>query len=219
MTKKTGFIHRKHKREHWKKIAAEWSACLESYRIAEDDSALWYTEMTNTALLSAAAWKAGIPSTCELQTLRNKGREISTGQKKSSNGRIDLYLSVGDRGEYVEAKQANINISKFDLSAIERDDNSLLARARDNAATLQHSAGGWRTGLVVCSLYQAPVDRENPDPKIEAIIQSAGGKNARSSFYFWHFFASSERPKASDGGISLGGIVLGRATARAFEKV
>lgn len=82
--------------EHWIQLIATYSNRHSHPEV--EDTAYWYGEWTDVAVLGAAAWMAGCTALSEYPTVKGRG-------KNRKNGRPDLYIECG-RGSYfvVEAK-------------------------------------------------------------------------------------------------------------------
>lgn len=221
MEKNRGFIGHRDERGHWRQIADNWSTIIDNYVKLEEDMPTWFGEQSNVALLSAASWRAGIPSLVEFGMDRNRKLDLESGLKEYSRGRCDFYLSQGKNGEFVEAKWRNLDINslaKADGCFPDADDrlSSALTRAREDAATLKHSARGMRTGIVCVSLY-APVSSIDLSDRCLAVIETLRSRTYDTSFAFWHFLREKDMPKDGAGYRAVGAFVIGRATKRRHE--
>lgn len=87
----------------WFNLLEQWLKMLRRYEDENSDSfdnAYWYGERPLTGLLGAAAWQLGGWSLEEFGTDRHKKR----GGPKTSSGRGDLWLALGELRATIEAK-------------------------------------------------------------------------------------------------------------------
>lgn len=149
---------------HWKTIIEKFNELNIQYTAATDDAAFWHFEMTSASMLSAAAWRAGIPSACEVSSAKTR-HNGARGRPAGRFGRLDLLLAVADEDsgdhtyEWVEAKKpprtllADCELHKLDLIANE------ISKARKDSLDVKKEAsewGGYCVSMVFLALRLSP---------------------------------------------------------------
>jgi len=138
----------------WKKIIDKYAELNTRYLEYAADAAYWYSEMTNTGLLSTAAWMCNIPAIIEVQEEKRIYND-RPGRPGPSTGRVDLFFYPdGNHGEWIETKSL---VRPLDISQGERKRrvirglNKRLGEALESARQCQTTAqrlGGRVVALV-----------------------------------------------------------------------
>ena len=107
----------KNKRQfgHWATTLEEWHLAIERYcRITEGaDNPYWYNERANIGILAGAAWRSGKIALEEFQMQKivfTENGTLEESPKKEKSGRCDLWISDGNKSEFIEAKFKWINM-------------------------------------------------------------------------------------------------------------
>ena len=208
-----GFFLRHQNRAHWEKISSNWFDLHDEYSSTESESLFWVNEKSNVAMLGVAAWRAKIPTVCGYRISKLRGSDVESDETdtRKSLGRVDLYLGVEPYGEYVEAKW--INRSLFQRDDLEQQ-KRLLNMTRKNAASVERSVTGKRTGLFFCSYYCKENENRILDDKTRDLVASVKKLGSDISFAFWRFLNEDQRFPDGHGYQPIGMIVLGRSISR-----
>lgn len=172
-----------------------------------DEAAYYYREETNTALISAASWRAGLPSIVEFQ--QTKGSKRS---KYRFTGRADMLI-VGNKNRYIfESKKKEIDISvdtEYDQQEIINNANYIITNtmemAKKDAEQTQKGSELKGVGIGIFPIkinYKEEIDAE----EILEVLISGLEKNKLCDAAAWCFPDGYEYIEKD--GVSYPGIII-----------
>jgi hypothetical protein len=163
----------------WRKIVDAWAAMNATYVSEFGDLPAWYVENSNTALLSAAAWKCGCPALCEPDVSKQRftGRP---GRPAEYVGRLDMEIHIDDSWTWIEAKKSHFQYThKVDGRSDRRSRLvNLIDGARKSATNSSKAAKKFGWNVLAMGFFSASVTQDSLERRDDRSLRNGLGKEA-----------------------------------------
>lgn len=161
----------------WKRVVLEWAKLNDQYLHECADFPAWYIENSNTALLSAAAWRCGFTSLCEpgIDKQEFKGRP---GRPREYAGRVDMEIYIEDQWVLLEAKKEHFRLTNSPHHRASRRERlaNLYDRSLKGAKGSRRAASGAGCHVKGLGFFSAGIGSDSVERRDDNRLREGLGK-------------------------------------------
>lgn len=147
----------------WSKVIAKWGNMNREYLTKTGDFPAWYVENSNSALFSAAAWQCGYLALCEVDIEKQRYTGLP-GRPKTTGGRFDIELHMGEGAYVIEAKKRHFSLSESSSYSLRHHYlKSSVEDASGDCRSCKKSAAEYEMNLAALIFFSCSVGYDAPE--------------------------------------------------------